>query len=366
MDYETIFREAKKDGYKGLKIIKPQTSKTSPWTDLSETKNAIFLAGPCPRSDYANNDWRTKAFEILENLCFEGYVITPTNDCYNPDNPDFLKNQTEWEWEAMHRASAIVFNCDRSEKNPGFTTNCELFDYIDKPSIFVNIPEDNTMGANRYIRIHCEKRGVPVFNNLEDTLAAAVLNLDRQESKNWFISDTHFGAERTMTLSRRPFKTTKDMDLEIISNWNKLIRKKDVVYCLGDFGEDGSYLDGLNFGKMMFIKGNYERDGKTPKVLEDIKKHDNIEVFDNDECKINVGEYKCTLRHEPISKNKKGKDEYVIYGHIHGRQLLKDGFGCDVGVDAHRFMPVSEEELSFYFNACEKGFYDNQVFDKIN
>ena len=365
MDYETIFREAKKDGYKGLKIVKPQTSKTSPWTDLSETKNAIFLAGPCPRSDYANNDWRTKAFEILENLCFEGYVITPTNDCYNPDNPDFLKNQTEWEWEAMHRASAIVFNCDRSEKNPGFTTNCELFDYIDKPSIFVNIPDENTMGANRYIRIHCEKRGVPVFNNLEDTLAAAVLNLDRQESKNWFISDTHFGAERTMTLSRRPFKTTKDMDLEIISNWNKLIRKKDVVYCLGDFGEDGSYLDGLNFGKMMFIKGNYERDGKTPKVLEDIKKHDNIEVFDNDECKINVGEYKCTLRHEPISKNKKEKDEYVIYGHIHGRQLLKEGFGCDVGVDAHRFMPVSEEELSFYFNACEKGFYDEQVFEKI-
>ena len=59
------------------------------------------------------------------------------------------------------------------------------------------------------------------------------------------------------------------------------------------------------------------------------------------------------------------KDEYVIYGHIHGRQLVKEGFGLDVGVDAHNFKPVSEEDVSFYLNAMEKGFYDEQVFDKI-
>ena len=359
MDFEKIYRESRKK--EGLKIIKPQTSKTSPWTDLSGVKNAIFLAGPCPRSDYANNDWRTKAFEILENLCFTGTVITPTNDCYNPDNPDFLKNQTAWEYEAMHKASAIVFCLDRSDKNPGFTTNCELFDYIDKPSIFVNIPEDNTMGANRYIRIHCEKRGVPVFNNLEDTLAATVLNLDRQESKNWFISDTHFKAERTMTLSRRPFKTTKDMDLEIISNWNKNVRKNDVVYHLGDFGDDGEYLDCLNFGKLVFVKGNYERDGKSPKVLEDMKKHKNVEIFDNDEIRVESGKFKYVLRHEPISGKEPEKDEIVLYGHIHGRQLIKEN-GIDCGVDVHNFTPASQEEIDFFANAITEKFYDEQVF----
>jgi calcineurin-like phosphoesterase family protein len=361
MDYDKIFREAKKDGYKGLKIIKPQTSKTSPWTDLSEAKNAIFLAGPCPRSDYANNDWRTKAFEILENLCFEGYVITPTNDCYNPDNPDFLKNQTDWEWEAMHRASAIVFNFDRSEKHPGFTTCFEAGNYFDCPNIFVNMPSENTMSPNRYVRIHAEKRGIPVFDTLEDTLAAAVSKLN-EGGRRWFTSDLHFSQERTMTFSKRPFKTTKDMDLAIISNINKRVSINDDLYILGDFGESADYLKGLNFKNCHFITGNYERD-KLPEVLKDIKKIDNVTVYDNDECKIEVGGFKCSLRHEPISGNKLEKGEYALYGHIHGRQLVKK-IGLDIGIDAHNYCPVSEEDIAFFLNAIEKGFYDNQVFDQ--
>ena len=359
MDYNKIFHEAKKK--EGLKIIKPQTSKTSPWTDLSDVKNAIFLAGPCPRSDYANNDWRTEAFKILENLCFTGPVITPTNDCYNPDNPDFLKNQTAWEYEAMHKASAIVFCLDRSDKNPGFTTNVEYGIYSRYPSCFVFCPEDNTKGANRYIKIDCEKKGIPVFTTLEDTLSAAVLDVERLESKNWFISDTHFSQERTMTLSRRPFKTVEEMDLEMISNWNKRVRKNDVVYHLGDFGEDGKYLDCLNFGILKFNKGNYERDGKNPQVLEDMKKHKDVEIYDNDEIKVESGKFKYVLRHEPISGKKPEKDEIVLYGHIHGCQLIKEN-GIDCGVDVHNFTPASQEEIDFFANAITEKFYDENVF----
>ena len=358
MNYTEVFNEAKKK--EGLKIIKPKTSKTSTFTKLDKIKNAIFLAGPCPREDYANNDWRTKAFEILENLCFDGYVITPTNDNYNADTKDELSMQTKWEYEAMHKASAIVMYLDRTDKNPGFTSNVEYGLYSKYPGMFVCIPEGVTKGANSYIKIVCEQKDIPVFSTLEDTLAAVVKDLDRGP-QNWYLSDTHFNQERTMTLSRRPYKTVWEMDMDMISNWNKRIRKNDTVYHLGDFGENGKYLDCLNFKTLKFTKGNYERDGKSPNVLKDMKGRKDVEIYDNDECKAESGEFKYTMRHEPISGNKVEKGETVLYGHIHGRQLVKQN-GVDVGVDAHRMCPCSQEEVDFFANCLAKGYYDEQVF----
>lgn len=358
MDYNRIYEEYQR---KKLKIIKPQKSKTSSWTDLSNVKNSIFLAGPCPRSDYANNDWRTDAFNILENLLFDGYVITPTNDMYNPDNTDFLKNQTDWEWEAMHKASAIIFYCGRSEKNPGFTTNCELFDYIRFPNIFVCIPKDDTNGANRYIKLHCEHRGVPVFETLEDTLSAATMAL-KEPQKVWYTSDTHFGQERTLNFSKRPFKTVKDMDLELISWWNKNVTMNDVVYHLGDFGDNGKYLDCLNFKKLIFNKGNYERDEKNPDVLKDMKKRNDVEIYNNDEIEVDSGIYHYILRHEPITGKKVPKGSIVLFGHVHGRGGFGKRNGIDVSVDYHGFKPVSQSEVDWFANCLEKGYYDDNVF----
>lgn len=55
--------------------------------------------------------------------------------------------------------------------------------------------------------------------------------------KFFFTSDTHFGEQRTLELSRRPFQNTAEMDKTIIDNWNKKVGKDDVVYHLGDFGD---------------------------------------------------------------------------------------------------------------------------------
>ena len=50
-----------------MKILKPYDNDPSKFTSLNEDymKNAIFLAGPCPRKDYSD-DWRFEAFDILE------------------------------------------------------------------------------------------------------------------------------------------------------------------------------------------------------------------------------------------------------------------------------------------------------------
>ena len=76
-------------------------------------------------------------------------------------------------------------------------------------------------------------------------------------NKIWFTSDTHFGSERTLQLSKRPFDSVIDMDLYMIHSWNKVVGKNDTVYHLGDFGDFGciKYLH----GNINLIPGNYDR-----------------------------------------------------------------------------------------------------------
>lgn len=332
-------------------------------TSLDKLHNAVFLAGPCPREDYEKNDvWRKEAYSIFEDIGFDGDILNPTNKNYGLIND--LTKQTDWENEAMHKASAIIFYLERTEKNPGFTSNIEIGMWLKSNNIFVCIPDNSRKkNANAYIRIKCDQAGIPVFNTLEETIIAVDERLNSDESKKWFISDTHFSQQRALELSKRPFRNVKEMDLEIISNWNKNVSVNDSVYLLGDIGENDKYLDCLNFKTLHFVKGNYERD-KIPDLVESLKKRKNVKVYDNDECKVKVGDFNCVLRHEPITDYKLKDGEFVLYGHIHGRQFIKNK-GLDVGVDCHNFTPVSEEDVAFYLNAIDKGFYDNQVLNKI-
>lgn len=353
----SIYNEANKKKNK-VKVIYPQDSKTSPFTSLDNVKNSIFLAGPCPRSNYRATDWREKTYGILENLCFDGYVINPTNENYNEKDPDALKKQTEWEYEAMHKASAIIFNLDRNEEHPGMTTCVEIATYWNYPGIYVYMPDDNKMTPNKYIRIHCEEKGIPIYNTLEDCYAAVVRDLNRP-GKVWYTSDTHFGQERTLNFSKRPFKTVREMDLELISNWNKRVRHNDIVYHLGDFGESFDYLNCLNFKTLNFVKGNYEKD-KIPEIMKDLKKRDDVNIYDNDECTVDSGEFHYILRHEPVIGKKIPKDMICLHGHIHCRTLVKTN-GIDVGVDGHLYAPMSQEDVDFFANAIKQGFYDENV-----
>ena len=62
----------------------------------------------------------------------------------------------------------------------------------------------------------------------------------------YFTSDTHFGSQRTLELSKRPFANVGEMDFALMTNWNKTVSQEDVVYHLGDFGNYNmaQYLNG--------------------------------------------------------------------------------------------------------------------------
>lgn len=173
----------------------------------------------------------------------------------------------------------------------------------------------------------------------------------------FFTADTHFGSDRTLSLSKRPFSSVKEMDDELIHLWNFIVSKTDKIYHLGDFGnyEMAKYLN----GEIILILGNYEikdiNEGKIKK--EDLTSiYGFSEVYDN----FRIPELNNIFAtHCPLDCK---KDEFNIFGHIHGRQLCKR-YGLDVGTDGHHFRPIDVGDVLFYKEAIEK-YYDENVFDK--
>ena len=346
--------DEKKNNY-GFKILKPCNSKGK-FNKIESCKNAIFLAGPCPRKDY-HDDWRYEAFDLLEKIGFKGTVITPTNENYQKiAGTDALSQQTWWEHTAMSTASAIVFWIPRSKEHPGFTTNIEFGEWFKKPNTFFGWPKDAE--HNNYLGIRLEENGKKFETTLFKTLKNAVDALSRKETM-FFTSDTHFSQERTLDLSRRPFVNVDEMDLEMISNWNKNVTMQDTVVHCGDFGElekVKEIINNLNFKKLIWVCGNYER-----REYADFKKLaksiDGVEFMDYYTFTKNKKNYLCI--HEPVSQyveeaNKKfGKEDYIaLFGHIHGRNFAKTN-GFDVGTDYHRYTPISLEQVEWFRNAMQ-------------
>ena len=324
-------------------------------SSLDNVKNAIFLAGPCPRKNY-EEDWRTEAIETLKKYCFDGIVLNPTNPYF--DSID-LNKQTTWEYEAMHKASAILFWIPRTEEHPAFTTNLELGQWWGKKGVFVGYPKDSI--KNEYIGVRMQMMKQKVYDSLDDICYAVASDLDPKTPTDYFTSDTHFSQQRTLELSRRPFMSVKEMDLELISNWNKKIRMCDTVYHDGDFGETFDYLNLLNFDKFNLVLGNYEKKS-LKEYQKQLDKFYNVSYFDNDELEYESKENKMTytLRHEPLINNKIDKDKFYLFGHIHGRDEYKRN-GLDIGIDGSNYAPLSIEEVDWRANAVLK-YVDDNVF----
>lgn len=172
----------------------------------------------------------------------------------------------------------------------------------------------------------------------------------------FFSADTHFGSERTLELSRRPFATVFEMDEELIKLWNKTVYPEDKVYHLGDFG-NYDILKRLN-GHVILILGNYElKDIEEGKITREelVEKYGFEAVYDN----LNIPELDGIFATHCPEDCK--KDEFNLFAHIHGRQLCKR-YGLDVGTDGHHFRPVSIDDVLFYKKAIEC-FYDENVFE---
>lgn len=86
----------------------------------------------------------------------------------------------------------------------------------------------------------------------------------------FFTSDTHFFHEDLLgnnDFAPRPFKNVAEMNQIMVTNWNRVVKERDVVYHLGDIAMHPDYdkgypeilalLSSLQ-GQIHFIKGNHD------------------------------------------------------------------------------------------------------------
>ena len=147
---------------------------------LSVTKS-IFLAGPSPRKETDAN-WRAEAFELLEQLGFDGVVYAPIfRDGVTPAGlkeglKDAYAGQVDWETQYLNACDIIVFWVPRDLKTlPAFTTNVEFGMWLMSGKIVLGYPD--TAEKMQYLDFQGRLEGVPVLDNLSDTLAEAMARI---------------------------------------------------------------------------------------------------------------------------------------------------------------------------------------------
>ena len=327
----------------------------------------IFLAGPILGAP----EWQNQIPEINGDIT----LLSPRRDNYDNFNYD---EQVNWETIGLRIADIILFWIPEEKEKIldheyAQTTRTEFGEYLARGKKIIIGIHNNFLGR-RYFETKCNQYGIEkLHNNLDDCIKEIEKYILKYKNQaTFYTSDTHFGSERALTLSKRPFKSVDEMNWKIIENWNNRVHPNDKIYHLGDFGElwPVQYLN----GEIFLIEGNYEKDeiiknNEYKKILE--KYFDKIyeEPFINDDFDFS----KKILCHEPLEglklyniiKYKKIPDykniNFILFGHIHGRQKIKE-FGIDVGTDANNYYPLSEEEVQFLKNAIYNEKYDGQVF----
>jgi len=152
--------------------------------------------------------------------------------------------------------------------------------------------------------------------------------------QTWFTADNHFGHKNIIKHCNRPFKNLKEMDKQLITNWNKTVNKNDTVIILGDFSyksNPNKYINKLN-GHKIFILGNHDN----PKQL-----YTNIIGLSIQQKGIKIW---CT--HDP--KDIEPKYELNLCGHIHNKwkiQKEENTITINVGIDLWDFKPINIQDI---------------------
>jgi len=156
----------------------------------------------------------------------------------------------------------------------------------------------------------------------------------------FLIGDLHLDHANIIRYCNRPFSSVREMNKTIIHNWNKTVKRDDLVYFLGDmaFGKSSKntdhWLKKLK-GKIIFIRGNHDRSKKIRFV------HDMILRYKN---------HKFLLIHNPENLQKQGNG-WIIHGHHHNHDLKNYPFisgerkTINVGVELINYKPLDINKL---------------------
>lgn len=346
----------------------------SPFVEDGKKKDLpyVFLAGPIQGAP----DWQETCKQG-----FQGDEVVFLNPRRSGDisgkmtDPEYA-NQVKWETEGLRMSDAVLFWIPpMAEKIEGReyaqTTKLELIENLGRGKKIILGISPGAVSGERYLKLKAKEYGVEIVHETLDSCLSELrdwLGTRNEGGDQFFTSDTHFGQVRALELSKRPFRSVEEMDWTMIERWNKVVHPTSIVWHLGDFGNT-DYLKYLN-GKIHLIAGNYEvkekedsglnlldwREGMLEKGFSSVTLQSGFT-----EIVVEGKKYSLDLVHEPENADRDIEIDFTLFGHIHGRQRVKR-FGIDIGVDANNFTPMSEEEVGFFLNALDKGYYDNNVF----
>lgn len=133
-------------------------------------------------------------------------------------------------------------------------------------------------------------------------------------TETWFTSDTHFGHKNILEYEKdaRPFETVEEMNEQLITNWNKTVGQKDIIYHLGDFafGSSNIGIAGRLNGRKRLIMGNHDTHPR----------HLYLEHFERSfGC---VFWRRCVLTHIPVHPGNLGSRAFLnVHGHLHSKKV---------------------------------------------
>jgi|SRR5579859_2838051 len=162
-----------------------------------------------------------------------------------------------------------------------------------------------------------------------------------------FSSDMHYSHQNIIKYCDRPFSTVEEMNEQLIANWNGVVSRNDVVYCLGDMffcdlSKARSIMHRLN-GTKRLVLGNHDKIIRREPTLQ--------ALFDKilpDLHEETINGVRFIMCHYPLlTWNKAHYGSINLHGHQHNKQAITaiDRRRYDVGVDANGYMPVKLENI---------------------
>lgn len=166
----------------------------------------------------------------------------------------------------------------------------------------------------------------------------------------WLTSDLHINHNKEFIYKARGFNSIEEMNEAIVENWNSVVGKDDIVYCLGDvsMGETKKnnslkLINQLN-GHIILIIGNHDTDNR----LDLYRECRNIESIEY-AFRFRKGKRTYWLSHYPTITANSGKEKPVwcLSGHTHSKEKFDDNYyyNYNVGLDAHDMFPVSFSQV---------------------
>jgi len=175
---------------------------------------------------------------------------------------------------------------------------------------------------------------------------------------DYILSDNHWFHGNILKYEHRNFLTTHEMDDHMITEWNAVIGKNDLVYHCGDIAFTNNFhvlmrlLQSLN-GKIYLIPGNHDHSCQRNGVPRFEWIENKLFIGDSiTEKKVNIGgKYeKVTMCHYPInSYNAKSHGRLHFYGHVHSNSNLSLKNSFNVSVDEIGYRPLTFNNVLMHY-----------------